>query len=141
MRLSYIIYSISLHCDSLVINLYGLLEEGLLAAKRASTALYDKSMETFVKMNALELADVFEHATVVDVLSEPGLTVYELARKAKCFKTDHDAERIITAGGFYINHQRITNLNEAIVPGIHILSNNISLLRVGKKMYHIVRWQ
>lgn len=112
-----------------------------MSAKRASAALYDKSIESFVQMNASELANVFEDATITDVLSEPGLTIYDLARKAKCFKTEHDAQRIITAGGFYINYQRITNLNEAIVPGIHILSNNISLLRVGKKTYHIVRWQ
>lgn len=116
-------------------------EDGLLAAKRASAALYDKSIESFVRLNASELTDVFEGATIVDVLSEPGITVYELAKKAKCFKTDNDAERIITAGGFYINYQKITNLNEVIVPGIHILSNNLSLLRVGKKTYHIVRWQ
>lgn len=112
-----------------------------MAAKRASAALYDQSIESFVRMNASELADVFEHATIVDVLSEPGLTIYDLAKKAKCFKTDHDAERIITAGGFYVNHQRITNLNEMVVSGIHILSNNLSLIRVGKKTYHIVRWQ
>lgn len=115
-------------------------EDGLLAAQRASAVLYDKSLEYFVRMNALELADVFEDATIVEVLCEPGLTIYELARKAKCFKTDRDAQRIITAGGFYINYQRITNLDEVIVPGIHILSNNLSLLRVGKKTYHIVKW-
>ncbi|XP_012534545.1 tyrosine--tRNA ligase, mitochondrial [Monomorium pharaonis] len=116
-------------------------EDGLLAAKRASAALYDKSIESLVRLNPSELTDVFEGATIVDILSEPGITVYELAKKVKCFKTDHDAERIITAGGFYINYQRISNLNEVIVPGIHILSNNLSLLRVGKKTYHIVRWQ
>lgn len=118
-----------------------LIEDGLLAAKRASAALYDQSIESFTRMNALELADVFEDATIVDILSEPGLTIYDLARKAKCFKTDHDAQRIITAGGFYVNHQRITNLNEIVVPGIHILSNNLSLVRVGKRTYHIIRWQ
>ncbi|KAL6264774.1 hypothetical protein P5V15_004872 [Pogonomyrmex californicus] len=116
-------------------------EDGLLAAKRASAALYDKSIESFIRLNASELTHVFEGATIVDIIAEPGLTIYELAKKVKCFKTDHDAERIITAGGFYVNHQRITNLNEVIVPGIHILSNNLSLLRVGKKSYHIVRWQ
>lgn len=113
----------------------------MFAAKRASAALYDKSIDLLARMTASELVDVFEGATIVDVISEPELTVYNLAQKAKCFKTDNDAERIITAGGFYINHQKITNLHEAIVPGIHILSNNISLLRVGKKAYHIVRWQ
>jgi len=126
----------------IIIVLYLLfIGDGLLAAKRASAALYDNSIESFIRMNASEIADVFENAIIVDILSEPGITIYDLAKKAKCFKTDHDAQRIITAGGFYINHQRITNLNEIVVPGIHILSNNISLLRVGKKTYHIIRWQ
>lgn len=44
-----------------------------------------------------------------------------------------DAYRIITAGGFYVNHQRITNVDEIVTLSIHILPNNkISLVRVGK---------
>lgn len=102
--------------------------------------LYNRSIDTLVKLSADEIANIFEGARVVDVLGEQGLTVYELATQIKCFKSDQDARRIITAGGFYINYVKVTNLNEIIVPGIHILSNNVTLLRVGKKSYHIVRW-
>jgi len=42
-----------------------------------------------------------------------------------------DAYRIIPAGGFYINHQRITNIDEIVTLSVHILPNNISLVRVG----------
>ena len=91
-------------------------------------------------MQVNDILEILEGATVVELLSEPGIYIYDLAMKAKCFKTDRDARRIIAAGGFYINNQKITNLAEVIVPGIHILSNNISLLRVGKKTYHVVRW-
>lgn len=115
-------------------------ELGLKAAKEASMVLYNKSIDTLVKMNADEIANVFEGATVVDILGEQGLTVYELVTKVKCFKSDHDARRIISAGGFYINYAKVTNLDEVLVPGIHVLSNNVTLLRVGKKSYHIVRW-
>ncbi|CAD1475615.1 unnamed protein product, partial [Heterotrigona itama] len=114
-------------------------EEGLVAAKRASAVLYDKSIDSLAKMQMNDILQILEGATVVELLSEPGINIYDLAMKAKCFKTDHDARRIIAAGGFYINNQKITNLGEVIVPGIHILSNNISLLRVGKKTYHVVR--
>lgn len=114
--------------------------DGLLAAKRASAALYDNSVETLTKLKAEELSQIFEGAAIVDLYGESGLTIYELAMKAKCFQKDHDARRIIEAGGFYVNHQRITNTQEVIVPGIHILSNNITLLRVGKKTYYVVRW-
>ncbi|XP_033200980.2 tyrosine--tRNA ligase, mitochondrial [Bombus vancouverensis nearcticus] len=115
-------------------------EEGLLAAKRASAVLYDNSIDSLAKMQADDLVQILDGATVVELLSEPGISVYDLAMKANCFKTDHDARRIIAAGGFSINYQKITNSAELIVPGIHILSNNISLLRVGKKTYHVVRW-
>ncbi|KAG7200893.1 hypothetical protein KM043_003256 [Ampulex compressa] len=115
-------------------------EEGLASAKRATAVLYSTSIDSLVEYNEVQLSEIFEGAKMVEILGEPGITVYELAQKAKCFKTDRDAQRIIQAGGFYLNHQKITNLNEAIVPGIHILSNNLTLIRVGKKSYHIVRW-
>ncbi|XP_017888615.1 tyrosine--tRNA ligase, mitochondrial-like [Ceratina calcarata] len=115
-------------------------EEGVTAAKRASAVLYDKSIENLARMNVNELIQILDGAAVVELLAEPGINVYELAKKANCFKSDHDARRIIEAGGFYINYQKITNTEEVIVPGVHILSNNVSLLRVGKKNYHVVRW-
>lgn len=119
---------------------YLIIESGLVAAKKASAVLYENSLESLQRMNADELVQLLEGATIVEVLAEPGINVYELAMKAKCFKTSHDARRIIESGGFYINYQRITNTEEVIVPGVHILSNNISLLRVGKRTYHIIRW-
>lgn len=48
--------------------------------------------------------------------------------------------RIIKAGGFYINHQRIQNINEVITESAHILPNLLSLLRVGKRNHYIVKW-
>ncbi|XP_043255813.1 tyrosine--tRNA ligase, mitochondrial [Colletes gigas] len=115
-------------------------EEGLLGAKRASTILYDKSIESLSRINANDLAELLEGATVVEIFSEPGLSIYDLAMKSKCFEKEHDARRIIAAGGFYVNYSKVTNTEEVLVPGIHILSNNITLLRVGKKTYYIVKW-
>ena len=45
-----------------------------------------------------------------------------------------DARRIIEAGGFYINQQRITNANEILTYSVHILPNKVSLARVGKSI-------
>lgn len=52
-----------------------------------------------------------------------------------------DAIRIIRAGGFYINHQRVKKVDEVITESAHILPNLVSLLRVGKRNYYIVKWQ
>lgn len=51
-----------------------------------------------------------------------------------------DAIRIISAGGFYINQKRAQNVAELITNGIHILENGLTLLRVGKRNFYIVRW-
>ncbi|KAF6199906.1 hypothetical protein GE061_006204, partial [Apolygus lucorum] len=51
-----------------------------------------------------------------------------------------DAVRIISAGGFYINNNRTQNPDEVLVQGLHMLHNDVSLLRVGKKNYWIVKW-
>ncbi|XP_011298428.1 tyrosine--tRNA ligase, mitochondrial [Fopius arisanus] len=115
-------------------------EEGLHAAKQASAVLYENSLDSLSKMSVNDLINVFEGAKVSELAPEPGITTYGLAMKINCFKTPHDAQRIISAGGFYINHSKIMNVNEVITPGIHILPNNTTLVRVGKKNYHVVRW-
>lgn len=51
-----------------------------------------------------------------------------------------DAIRIISAGGFYVNQQRVNNPSEILNLSIHRLQNNVTLLRVGKKNYYIVKW-
>ncbi|KZC04473.1 PREDICTED: tyrosine--tRNA ligase, mitochondrial [Dufourea novaeangliae] len=115
-------------------------DEGLVAAKRASAILYEKSIDSLSRINADELSQLLDGATIVDLLPEPSLTVYELAMRANCFKWESDARRIIAAGGFSINYQKITNTEEVLVPGIHIMRNNVTLVRVGKKNYYVIRW-
>lgn len=67
-----------------------------------------------------------------------GLTVAECAMKAKCFKTLEVAMHIINSGGFRINHTLITNPHEVLIYGQHILTNNISVVRVGKLDFFII---
>ena len=45
-----------------------------------------------------------------------------------------DARRIIAAGGFNINHQRCTDYTEILSLERHILSNGITVIRVGKQI-------
>ncbi|KAG8224856.1 hypothetical protein J437_LFUL005459 [Ladona fulva] len=108
-------------------------EEGLKSANLATSALYDKSVESLISMSPSEVIDVFRGTSTAKVLLSPGLTVLDMAMSAGCFANDSDAKRIISAGGFYVNHQRITNFNEVLTKSVHILPNNLSLIRVGKK--------
>ncbi|KAF7281871.1 hypothetical protein GWI33_004072 [Rhynchophorus ferrugineus] len=96
--------------------------------------------EALGELNAADLLQMFEGATIVEILPEAGLSILELTMKIGCFPTKQDATRIISAGGFYINQKRVQNPSEVLSSNAHILKNNISLIRVGKKNYYIVRW-
>ncbi|CAG5031836.1 unnamed protein product [Parnassius apollo] len=125
--------------DQLTTLVHG--ENGLAQARQATQAIYSKDVKSLVALNSSDLEQVFEGAPVVNLLLSPGISVLKLGMMAKCFPTESDAMRIIQAGGFYINHQRIKNINEVITESAHILPNLISLLRVGKRNYYIVKWQ
>ncbi|KAH8283493.1 hypothetical protein KR018_004146 [Drosophila ironensis] len=116
-------------------------ENGLKQAERVTNALYKGNVEGLAELNYAEIKQTFQGATVVDMLTEPGMSILQLAMKAKCFPTETDAVRIINAGGFYVNQKRVQNIAEVISTGIHILRNGVSLLRVGKRNFYIVRWQ
>ena len=64
----------------------------------------------------------------------------DFATSIGCFRNERDALRIIGAGGFYINQERVLNPEEVLVHGIHILDNGLTVVRVGKKNYYIVEW-
>ena len=113
---------------------------GLEKAESITNALYSGEISALGTLSDKEILQVFSGATFIEVFMEPGTTMIEAAMKAKCFPTEKDASRIISSGGFYINQKRTTNIAEILTPGVHILENKISLLRVGKKNYHIVKW-
>ncbi|XP_017045201.1 tyrosine--tRNA ligase, mitochondrial [Drosophila ficusphila] len=116
-------------------------EHGLKQAERVTNALYKGNVEGLAELNLAEIQQTFQGATMVDLLTEPGMSILQLAMKAKCFPTETDAVRIINAGGFYVNQKRVQNIAEVLTTGIHILRNGVSLLRVGKRNFYIVRWQ
>ncbi|XP_055683670.1 tyrosine--tRNA ligase, mitochondrial [Lutzomyia longipalpis] len=115
-------------------------QEGLETAERVSEALYGGNITALGELSYADVKTTFQGAPLAELIMEPGMTVLDVAMRAKCFPTTDDAIRIITAGGFRINLQRTTNISEVLSPGIHILKNGISLLRVGKRNYYIVKW-
>lgn len=115
-------------------------EEGLKNAQETTLALYDGSVSALGEMRADEIKNVFSGATIVEVLPSAGQSILDLAMKVGCFPTSTDALRIITAGGFYINQQKAKNPSQVIDFSVHRLKNNVTLLRVGKRNYYIVKW-
>ncbi|KAJ9573884.1 hypothetical protein L9F63_008744 [Diploptera punctata] len=115
-------------------------EAGLQSALSATSALYEQNVNSLVQLGEREISSVFSGAKTCDLMLHPGTTTLELAMRAGCFTNERDATRIISAGGFYINHQRVTNIEEVLTHSAHILPNNVTLIRVGKKNYYVVRW-
>ena len=48
--------------------------------------------------------------------------------------------RMVADGAVWINHKRADSPEQVLVPKIHILSNGLTLLRVGKKNFCIIKW-
>lgn len=115
-------------------------EEGLQSALRATAALYEQTIDSLVQLGEQEISRVFAGAKKCELLLQPGTTTLEVALRAGCFTNERDAVRIISEGGFYINHQRVTKTDEVLTQSAHILPNNVTLIRVGKKNYYVVRW-
>ena len=91
-------------------------------------------------LNQSEMSTIFSQAKYVRLMYTPGISIIDLSLKIGCFKTEKDAQRIISAGGFHINQVKRTNVDELLIFGAHILPNNLTLLRVGKRNYFLVEW-
>lgn len=115
-------------------------EAGLKKALMLSDVLYRGNINAIGELHPQDISQLFSGASYSEVHLEPGTTMIDIAMKVKCFSSERDAHRIISAGGFHINQTKAINPSEVIVPDIHVLSNGISLLRVGKKNYYVVKW-
>ncbi|XP_060632792.2 tyrosine--tRNA ligase, mitochondrial [Anolis sagrei] len=115
-------------------------KEGLESAKRSTRALYYSDIAALETMSDQELQELFSEAPYVELLLEPGTTVLDLCRKANAIADGPRGYRDITSGGVSINHVKVTDPDAILVLGQHILRNGLSLLRIGKRNYYIVKW-
>lgn len=117
-------------------------ERGLSLARRASAVLFGGATagEALQRLGEEELHLIFGDASFVQLAPEAGTTILDMAMKARLFPTTDDAKRIIAAGGLYINQSRVSTPSHVVVPGVHVLPNNYTLARVGKKNYCLIKW-
>ncbi|XP_027567386.2 tyrosine--tRNA ligase, mitochondrial, partial [Pipra filicauda] len=114
--------------------------EGLESAKRCTKALYYSSVEALEEMSDLELQELFRQAPSAELMLEPGMSVLDLCRKANAIPDGPSGYQKITDGGVSINGNRVTNPETVLILRQHILKNGVSLLRVGKKNYYVIKW-
>ncbi|XP_064478425.1 tyrosine--tRNA ligase, mitochondrial-like [Ornithodoros turicata] len=116
-------------------------DSGLSLAKNASEVLFgSKPEEALQTLEEQDLRLIFGKASYAQLAMEPGTTVLDMAMEAKLFPTKEDALRIIDAGGLYINQRRVSAPSHVLVPGVHVLPNKMTLARVGKKNYCLIKW-
>uniref|UniRef100_A0A8C6SB37 Tyrosine--tRNA ligase n=1 Tax=Neogobius melanostomus TaxID=47308 RepID=A0A8C6SB37_9GOBI len=115
-------------------------KEGLESAKRCTYALYNNSVEALEEMTDEELQELFREAPFHETLFEPGTTVIDACRKVNAIPDGPKGYRMVLEGAVHINHSRVNNPEQVLVPKLHILSNGLSLLRVGKKNFYIIKW-
>lgn len=115
-------------------------QSGLESAHRTTDALYGGKPEALAEMTPEELETIFKSAASTSLVLSPGTSILKMAMDAGCFRDESDARRIISAGGLYVNLSRVNNPDLVLIPGAHILPNGITLLRVGKKNYYLIKW-
>ena len=116
---------------------------GLKLAEQTSQLLFG-SPETMIKtlqsLSREEIQDIFPGATLSRQLFQSGMTILDFSMKLGVFPNDKWAQHNIEAGAFSVNQIKRKNIDEILLPGDHILANNLSLVRIGKKKFIIVDW-
>nr|XP_035931275.1 tyrosine--tRNA ligase, mitochondrial isoform X3 [Halichoerus grypus] len=115
-------------------------QEGLDSAKRCTQALYHSSTDALELMSDQELKELFKEASFSELVLDPGTSVLDTCRKANAIPDGPRGYRMITEGGVSINHRQVTNPETVLVVGQHILKNGLSLLKIGKRNFYIIKW-
>lgn len=115
-------------------------KEGLESARRCTNALFHSNVQALTQMSDEELQELFREAPFHELLLEPGTTVLDACRLAEAIPQGPKGYRMISEGAVWINHSRTDSPEQVLTPGIHILENGLTLLRVGKKNFYIIKW-
>ncbi|XP_054475736.1 tyrosine--tRNA ligase, mitochondrial [Anoplopoma fimbria] len=115
-------------------------KEGLESAKRCTNALYHSSVQALEEMSDDELQELFREAPFHELLLEPGTTVIDACRRVNAIPAGPRGYQMVSDGAVWINHRRTDQPEQILIPKLHILSNGLTLLRVGKKNFYIIKW-
>jgi tyrosyl-tRNA synthetase len=111
----------------------------LAQAKRSAEALFSGNV---AELDARSLREVFEDAPASDhpkeLLSAPGLEILELLVATKLVSSKREGRQMLESGAISLNGQRVGL--EHRVTASDLLHGSMSLLRRGRKNWHVVRW-
>ncbi|XP_057691706.1 tyrosine--tRNA ligase, mitochondrial [Corythoichthys intestinalis] len=115
-------------------------KDGLESAKRCTNILYHSSVQALEEMSDFELQELFREAPFHELLLEPGTSVINACRMVNAIPEGPKGYRMVSEGAVWLNHKRTDNPEQVLIPKIHILGNGLTLLRVGKRNYYIIKW-
>lgn len=118
-------------------------KEELESVKEASQILFGKgTTESLTKMDERTFLSVFESAPIVEVSRDiftGDVSVGELCSTyTGIFTSKGDLKRLVQQGGFSINKEKITDIDQKILPEI-LLNNKYILIQKGKKNYTLIK--
>ena len=116
-------------------------KEAALSAERASAALYS---EAIALLDEETLLEVFAEAPATTlsraVLDGPGMPVVEALVTSGLSGSKGAARRAIAQGGVYVNNVKVEDA-EAVVERRGLLHDRYTVLRRGKREYHLFRFE
>lgn len=113
-------------------------EEGLESALRVSGLLFGQAIEG---VSAADLEAAFgdmPSATVDSAQLSRGYPIIDLLVDAGIFKSKGEARRRLTAGGVYLNNNRVEDL-ERVVSADDFVAPQMVIMRTGKRNYRVIR--
>lgn len=116
-------------------------EAALEQARQASRVLFGGEM---AGLGARDVLDIFAHvpSSVLErrLLEGDGLSLIDLVATCGLASSKGEARRLITAGGIYINNQRVTDV-QAMIGLSSLIDGQFLVLRKGARDYHLLRVQ
>jgi tyrosyl-tRNA synthetase len=117
-------------------------EQGLCQAVNATSALFGSpGALKQLKKSELEqlLADAPTFETPLRDVDED-LTVVAVLNRAGILESKGQGKRLVEGGGLYVNHEKVTTPSEVFSKESHIIHDNLTVVRIGKSNYFILKW-
>ncbi len=116
-------------------------ETALTNAEKAAQVLFGGELDG---LSAADIADIFadvpSNALPKSVFEGPGMGIIELLAASGLAASKSEARRLVAAGGVYVNNVRVEGESRAVTLA-DAIEGQFTVLRSGKKKYHLVKVQ
>jgi len=112
-------------------------EEALHLAEAASTALFGTSIKDLDESTLLDVLGGAPSTKKDKLALQAGVPLLDLLVETSMCQSKGAARKDMTAGGIYLNNERITEPS-LVIQASHLIAGAHLVLRKGKKTYHLV---